>query len=423
MKNMNIENVVNYVRYFIVSFAGLFLFVACNDKPSDLAVNLLPDTVAVRSVSSYDTLLITGKTVYAPKMPIFNNGSILIGKFGELNAVSVINFAFLPDTLGSLTESEIQSVEMTMFPDRYAFGDTVSGNYGFDIYKVVRRWVPDSTTHDSLMISPANYFAQEKIMRWENRIDLKDSIDPVKITLPKDLIIEWLKTEEVLDTVSNTMKPRRIPNWGIAFVPTENTSVIHRFEAAAPSKTMSTEILVKYKTAADTADRELNLVSGVDVTFLKDTEPDTSDIVIQNGLNYWTRFDFDVTSIPRYSGIHKAQFELTLDPERTRQGNVGLDSVVEFGYFVDGEQVSTFNYTGGRQAESDKYLFPSLTSIIQYMNKYSGKFSLVLMPHSLNNQARELERLTFFGLNHSDSTKRPVLKIVYSLNPAYLEPK
>jgi hypothetical protein len=415
---------MNLKNFLITALAAVsMILISCNDKPSDLAVNLLPDTVGVRTVSSFDTLLITGKNVYMPFLPIFNNGSIFIGKFEDMTAVSLINFAFLPDTLGNVKLEEIESAEMTLFPNRYAFGDTVGGYFGFDVYRVIRRWTPETTTYDSVMVSPADYFSSQKITTWEGTITLKDTIDPIKINLPADLIHDWLKTELVLDTATNKMVPKRIPNWGLAFIPKENSRIIHRFEAAAPAKVVSSTIVVKYKDPVADTSKYLNLISGIDVTFLESSVPDIDEVVIQNGLNYWTRFDFDMSMIPKFSGIHKTQFELTLDPSKSRKGNVPLDSVIEMGYFQDGSRIGTFTYTGSRQKGSDLYVFPSLTSISQYMNKYGGKFSLVLMPHSIFNQSRELERLTFYGFNHPDTTKHPTLKIIYSLNPAYLEPK
>jgi hypothetical protein len=402
---------------------GLFLISSCNDMPSDLAVNLLPDTVAVKTLSSEDTLIITGRTVYAPHYPIFNNGSVFIGKFNDITAATLLNFAYLPDTLGNIKEEQIESAVLNLYPERYAYGDTLGGTMGFDVYRVIRRWTPDSTTYDSLFVSPSNYFATEKIQSWEGKITLKDTMDKISINLPSNLIIDWLKTEMVLDTATKTMKPKRIANWGLAFVPKQNSTVIHRFVASAPTQVVSTSLIVKYKKEGQDTLSYLNLLSGVDVSFLKTPLPDTNEVVIQNGLNYWTRFDFDLSMIPKFAGIHKAQFELTLDESRSRKGNVPLDTIVELAYFLNGKQSTTFDYTGYRVEKSNKYLFPSITSMVQFKNKYDGKFSLVLLPYTLNNQSRELERLTFYGISNPDLSKRPILKIIYSLNPAYLEPK
>lgn len=413
---------IKKILFYIILFFPAFLLISCNDKPSDLAVNLLPDTVKIETISTFDTVLITGKQVYMPKYPIFNTGAVFIGRHDDLIASTLLNFAWLPDTLGNLKEDQIESVVMNMFPERYAYGDTIGGSFGFDIYQVTKAWRPDSTTYDSLFVSPANYFG-EKITSWDGKIELKDTIDKIQINLPAKLIIEWLKTEMKLDSATNTMKPKRIPNWGLAFIPKENSNVVHRFIGSAPNQMISTSIIVTYKNTGQDTVSYLNLLSGVDVTYLKTSNVDTNSIVVQNGLNYWTKIDFDLTMIPKFSGIHKAQFELTLDPSKSRNGNVPLDSVLEMGYFIDNQRVNGFTYYGARESGSNKYIFSSITSIVQYHNKYGKTFTLELMPNSIFNQARELERLTFYGLNATEVEKRPQLKVIYSLNPAYLEPQ
>ncbi len=45
------------------------------------------------------------------------------------------------------------------------------------------------------------------------------------------------------------------------------------------------------------------------------------------------------------------------------------------------------------------------------------------MPHSIYNQALELDKLVFYGINETDTNKRPSLKVIYSLNPNNFEMK
>lgn len=413
------KNVKNFPFYIIV-ILFISLLYSCNDKPSDLAVNLLPDTVEVKSISTYDTLLITGRTVHQQNLPIFNTGSVFIGKHDDVSAIYMVVYGLIPDTLGTLREDQIQSTELVLRPNRYAYGDTNGGSFGFDIYKVSRKWTPITTTYDSVMVSPADYYS-EKIGSWEGNIALKDSMDPISIMLPSDLIIEWLKSEMVLDSATNTMKPQKIPDWGLAFIPKNNSNVIYSFEASAPQKVLQSTIDVKYKLDGNDSLYNLHLIPGIDVSFLSTNIPDTSQIVIQNGLNYWTKLDFDLSMIPKFSGIHKVQLELTLDESKSRKGNRPLDTLIEISYFENETKSIIFNFLGKRQENSNKYIFPSLTSIVQFKNRMNGKFSLELLPYTLQNMSRELERLTFFGFDNEDPDKRPILKVIYSLNPAYLE--
>jgi hypothetical protein len=407
MKNIFFKITIVFICIFVIS--------SCNDKPGDMAINLLPDTVKIKSISTYDTVLITGARVYRAKYPIFNLGTVFIGKANGITAVTLLNFAFIPDTLGTLTEDKIENAELRIYPQRYAMGDSLNGNLQFDILKVIRRWNPDTTNYDSLIVAPADYFG-EKLSSFQGRITLQDTIPYISFNLPKHLIIDWLKTEMVLDTATSLMVPKIIPNWGIAFVPNQSTNVINTFSSNAANTATSSKIFVSYKDSKDSLN-VLELASSVDMTYLDIPKPDTNDIVIQDGANYWTELSFDLSMIPKYAGIHKSQFEMFLNPSKSYQGNVPLDSILEGDYFYSSSGTPTFQYLGYKEPGTYRYIYPSFTSAIQYWNRSDGKGSIVLLPNSPSNQGRELERLVFYGINAPEIDKRPVLRVIYSVNP------
>lgn len=398
----------------VILFA--FYLISCNDKPVDLAVNLLPDTVTTKGISTFDTVLIPSIKVYRAKFPIFNLGTIFVGKANGLSAVSLTNFAYLPDTLGYVTEDRIDSAKLTIYPRRYALGDTNNPFLSFDIYRVTRAWTPDTTNYDSLMVSPANYFG-EKIGSYQGSIKLQDTMEVIEFSLPKDMIADWLKTENVYDTTKKDSVPKRITNWGIAYVPTGNTNVINTFAGSKIGGSVFSKIYIKYRNQQDST-KVLNLEAGVDVSFLDAPKPaENEDIIIWNGLNYWTEIAFDLSMIPRFSGIHKAQLDLFLDKEKSFNGNNKLDSLIEANYFQNPDGESTFQYIAASDS-TGRYRFTSLTSSFQLWNRYDGKGNIVFMPHSIFNQANELDKLVFHGINAKDSTKRPQLRVIYSLNPS-----
>ena len=89
---------------------------------------------------------------------------------------------------------------------------------------------------------------------------------------------------------------------------------------------------------------------------------------------------------------------------------------------MDKNATSTFQYLSASDGNG-KYRFNSITSSVQLWNKGNGRGSIVVMPHNTLNQAKELDKLVFFGLNAVDSTKRPTLRVIYSLNPANFKEK
>jgi hypothetical protein len=395
---------------------------SCNEQPSQIAVNLLPDTAAVKGISSLDTQIIVSQRVYKADFPLFNYGAVLIGKADGMTAAFISNFAFIPDTLDYLKVEDIELFQITMYPHRYTYGDSISGYFGFDIYKVNRRWNRDTTNYDSLFKSPANYYDPIPIASWSGKIPRGDSLGTVQIDLPKELLIDWLRTETVFDPDSGKNVTRRIPNWGIIFVPHAQCNVIHRFHGNQPSpNAISSIIKVDYKDKNDSL-RSFNMISGIDMTFLEVPKPDTNFIVIHNGINYWTELQFDLSMIPRFSGIHKSQLILHIVEDSTKIGNIKFDStVIEANFFMNDYLNPIFQFLGANMTQRTQFLFPSFSSAIQYWNRTTGKGSLILMPHSINAQARQLDRYYFYGINHPDISKRPVLKVIYTTNPSQYE--
>jgi len=175
-----------------------------------------------------------------------------------------------------------------------------------------------------------------------------------------------------------------------------------------------------YKDKKDTS-RTISLDATIDVTFLDVPKFDSTEIIVFNGANIWTEIFFDLSMIPKFSGIHKAQLDLFLNEEKSFSGNYGLDSLIEANYFMNKNSSSTFQYISAPN-NLGLYRFNSITSSVQVWNRTNGKGSIIIMPHSIRNQALELDKLVFYGLENPDPNKRPLLKVIYSLNPKnYLE--
>ena len=186
-------------------FAIIVLLSSCNDKPTDIGAELLPSNADIKTLTSYDTTLLTGNVVYAGKIESHNRGVIHVGAFRDNSVSSILRQDRVPDSLSYLTENDIDSVILTIYPERYALGDTVSGNYGFDIFKVDRRWSLDTTTWDSLFISPKNYWENQAIASYEGKITLADTMNPISIRLPKSLAVDWFRTVPMYDSVKKEM--------------------------------------------------------------------------------------------------------------------------------------------------------------------------------------------------------------------------
>ncbi len=402
---------IGIISLFVAFFV---LLNSCNDKPTGIGAELLPSNAEIKTITTSDTILITGNVVYAGKIETHNRGVILVGNYADESAAPILRYAFVPDTLAYLTANDIDSVILTLYPERYALGDTINGYYGFDIYKVNRRWSLDTTNWDSLFVSPKNYFDNTPIASYEGRLKLGDTMNPVSINLPADLIVDWFRTVEIFDNTGKKVKDSVIPHWGIALVPKANSNVVYSFGAQGSAANKYSVIKVKYRGRIAT-DTICYLYSGIDKGFFKQNFVNDGSIVIQNGVNLWSKLQFDVSMIPKNAGIHKAQLEMFLDSANSFHGNFPLDTVIQGLLFKDDAMKSIFyDYSAVKDPTSNLYRFPSITSAIQKWNQNTGKGELIITPYSMINLSYQLDKLTFYGPNCSDTTKRPILRIIYS---------
>lgn len=407
----------NILKYLIILIIPLLigLSTSCNETPTTLGESLLPDTLVLDAVSTDEYDLITKTDSKFSGLTAFNTGAILIGKADDHTAATLLRFAFIPDSLDNLTPDDFESVKLKLYPNRYVFGDSTSNNLSFNIHRVNRLWVKDSTNYDSVFVAPANYYDNNPIASYSGNIELADSLDPIEIDLPAELMTEWFETETVtnddgeLDTVL-------VVTYGIALVPDETSTVIRQFQGEGFNVSPETsEIEVIWRDSESELDTAL-MRSTLGVSLFDVPEPDPNYITIQGGARYRATFTFDVSSIPDLASIHKTQLTLTMNREKSLWGNFGLDSIVTMLFYADETLTElVVPWDGTKQGDSDNYLFPSISSAVETWVRTPEKTGLLYLSNKPEeDEGRQLDRMVFYGLNAEDETLRPKLTIIYS---------
>ena len=209
-----------------------------------LGLDLLYDTVSVKTISSKDTTLITNAKSYFEILPIFNTGAVFIGKArgGTYQAAALFRFMDIPDYKSTLTLDSIVSVSLKFYSGSYAFGDTTSsGNkLEFEIHRIdslwtnLVRWDSMFTASGSINPDPSYpYINPAVIGRYSGTLPVTkvDSVtfkvDTLEIQLDKQLAIDWFKWQ------SDTSIKIRSLNMGLALVPTNNSNIIRQFSSQA----------------------------------------------------------------------------------------------------------------------------------------------------------------------------------------------
>ncbi len=388
-------------------FFAMFLS-SCNEKPTDISYNMLYDTLDIIQINSNDRTLIVAAGSKYKHANVFNAGAILIGKFDEFESMNFMRFETLPDTLHYLTPDDIDSVVITMYPDRYALGDTITNHIAFDVYQVDHYWT-NKTTLDTIYEDPSGkpYLTDRLVGSWDGTIELKDTMPPITFQLDKELFAEWVQLQPDTNLA--------VVNWGIAFMPKENCSKVQQFRAYRSMDEPLETTLKAYFTNDKGEKDTISFIAAINKSFPRAPEPEEGQLIMQAGVRYNTQFNFDLSSLPDLSGIHLARLKLWLDTEKCVFGNLGLDSLFHLNLDLDLE--TAVSSVGKYDIDNKSYTFYDMVLPMEWLLRNGKNDTLTISFISYNEMARQMDRTVFFGMDAADSNKRPLLEIVYSTRP------
>lgn len=400
-----------YFRIIVPAIAALFGIIAagCNQKVPDVAVGLLPDSITLHGFSS--TGVVTDAASAYRRFAQFNTGTLFLGKAGTTEAVSFVRFANipdlkLPDSLGPLTEANIESATLSLQPLRYVLGDSAQNRLKITVVEALK-FVSDTATADE--ITP-DFFDAKQIAAIDAQIPLKDTMSRMEVPFDKAVVVKWLQRKMQFKNDSLT--------YGIAFRDAGST-VVRRFSGVATGNvsTAMTTMTVKYRAPGDTALKTMIWESGSDATFTYAPTGENGALTVHGSVALDGIATFSGLALPAGVSVQLAKLTLTLDPSRTVAGNFGIDSVIG-AKFIDSSNSRNLSYfyTGFRVSGTQKYVFPLVNSAVEGMMRRGGKGTLALFPE-IRNDLHQCNRLVFFGNAAADSASRPLLEIIYSTRP------
>jgi len=381
-------------------------FISCNEAPTDTGYTLINDTISVNVITS-DTTQLIYKTDTKSFSPCVANANVLFcGKTDNIEAASIIRFAYIPDSLSYLKESDIVSAKLTLLPNRYALGDTNNANFSFTLKRVENYWSVNANW-DSISVPG---FMSRDVGSYSGKILLQDTMPAITIDIDKTLITEWFQLRT--DTLA------AVVNWGVALIPSQSSNVIYSFGGEGVSQTTgkipALQIIYNNSTAhLDT----LYLYAGLNAAFLNSTANNNDDIVIQGGLDMRTNLYFNINQIPPFANISKMELDLTLNKEKSLIGNDTLQTLFRIDFVSDTTKSMYGNYyyyAVKSDSLSNVYSCVSVTSAAQVWNRFDGKGILQVSAANFASQYQALDKLVFYGINDPDPAKRPKVRIVYT---------
>ncbi len=390
----------------------LALLLGCNDRPTAIGTDLLPDTVHIGVMSSKDTTLFRSvETVQFP-LALFNSGYLYVGASRSAIAWTLLRPTLFPQDVDSIAEDQILSAHLVLFPRRLALGDTVSNVLRFSLAEIQQLWRPGTTIDTLRQFLQSGNFLGSVIAQFDQPIPLQDSTEPIRIPIPKSMIARWLAI-----AADTTMKDSaRI--FGVALIPdTTESTVIRGFYTQSPGYTTLPlsyyEVVVQRADSLDT----LRIENGYDLSVLFAREaPPAHRLFIQGGIAQRLYIAFDPSPLPPLSIVHKATLVLPYDStlfERSNRSQLPTLTAYIAADTAIGAIGERFPLSNGEfRSDSGVVVFPNIGAAFELWRSKRQSSAIVI---TMGDEFGRIDRLAFYSL--TDPQRQPYLELIYSAMP------
>lgn len=430
---------------------------SCNDAPGPVGSGLVPtDNISLVTISSDTLRLMSGAVVgqFPPRIesdiaqptstnPVFIGAAIANDNPSAfITATTFLSFD-PPETndslreanFSNLTPNDIISASLVVSPLQYILGDTIRQVASFRIHSVTRPWYVDNTQQAINLQDPTligrQVGANQEIAPGTLRIDASQTLSR-KVRLPitdKSLILRWLKTGSIAWSSVD----------GLALVP--NTASARTMYALGDGS----RIIIRLRSStSETGDTVIYMNEFARSGLVRAALPDNSggdSIIVQGGAALRTRLDFDLSRLPPFAVIHRAELVLFIDTDRSTISNFGLPLSIQLypaqnavfpaaqrAFESQRNSIPAVSATGffDNTTGTARYVFTSnlnMASLVEGIVKNGGKQSMILQlrPEFFTEAGRQRSdeeqtttRIVFHGLRQQNLALRPRLVITYS---------
>lgn len=374
---------------------------SCSDEPTALnsvGTQLLRTRVVVKDT----TLGATASSSF--RQPVSMDGNVnLLGRSGNHVAYALVQFtsSLLPhrDTVNVLS-AELIFRAVTWFGDSTA-------TFGFTVHKITEGWNEASFQWDSLSLKPNFY---ESASRGTFSGVVQSDTQTITVPIDTGMVREWLQ-------------PRTITQYGVILIPTAGTNVVRGLNAFYFNTEPDS---IKYYPTLRVIARGINTstpdtstyIYGFD-TFVGNVTSLTNDpelMYLQAGVAYRSRIQFDLTSIPKGAIINEAQLTLVENSAANKLTKFSGEKTIAGHLLVSATDTTRFESFGelGKISSANIYTMKIRHAAQGWVRGTAFNHGLLLRNIS-SNEFSSFDLYTFYNQTAADSTRRPRLKIIYTM--------
>lgn len=392
---------IKLIKYFLISFI-LLGFISCDDDPTSLGINLLPDQDFVNAsrINSLDFNFEQKSFFYdTDSLSLANATKIFLGKNGNVESTMLMKFyMFFPDSIIDAINADslvLKSAKIEMEPI-YTYGD--EGNYfDFALHEVTNDW--NSLEFGKTELIDLTYNNEDVS---SNRI-FEDSL--ITFDIDKNLVQNWLKL---------AAEENQAENYGVYFNFDAASDKVLGFPAISSLYDSVLTRLIMIVEVPDKFTDTLSVQVTSDVHVVERTMEISNDqnIFIQGGIPIRSNLFIDVSQIPENSIINKATIKLFVNEDESKIGTISSEYIGVL--LLDDYESSVLNTS----------YVPVNLQIDSLGSSYSGEITHFVqewiengnngMKLYLSGEVETLNKIVIYGTENSDLALRPYLEIIYT---------
>ncbi len=369
-----------------ILLTGLVFLTACiQQTPIDIEKANKAGKIDSLVVRPPELELTSGKIVNTGESPL-----VLLGQADNKRASILVQLNKLPDS------SIVESAELHLITFS-SLGDTV-GEARATVHRVLQPWEESIVTFEQF----ANQYDPQPMS--ETTIVPADT-DTVVFRIDPQLMTSWIDST--------------VENYGI-YIKIDQANFLKQFYSIN-SVQKQPFLRVRYRKIGTDTTLLAEFTPTADAFIFEETEPlPEGPLYVSDGDDYRTLLKFDLSVIPKFATINRAQLVLTIDSTRSflsesdghvfdvfRLTEVSMDPI---NAVLD--TANAVNSTGGVALTSTEFLGLDITQQVQnWTFGLNENFGMLLVSRR---PERELYRVAFYSTK-TDSSKAPYLKIYYTI--------
>ncbi|MCZ6702992.1 MAG: hypothetical protein O6940_08130 [Ignavibacteria bacterium] len=383
--------------FLAVTLINLLGILSCSDDPSSIGIDLLEgDFVIVGTFDTQDDTVSQSSSFFKEVVPLGLSSKVLIGKRDELEATTLMDFAFfIVDSLhqdfldGNITVTQA-FIELTPI---YTYTDEAA-EYDFTVHKTTSDWSITGFTSDSL----ANLtYDQDDLSFNKNFTDSIYTFD-----LNNDFVLQWIKI-----SIDSSLGE----NDGIYIRPTMNTGKVVGFQALTTTSSDAAKLRVVIEKQGSFVDTIAAFIfADVSVVIADLPLLPVEDIGIQASTTIQSKLFFDLSEGPRDIIINIAELILTEDTLSSIKGSSFNPNLAVF-LIMDSSDVNLAEDMAVVLTKENNIYTGDITSFITSWITNEDNQGMVIIPASLR---EGLELFAIKGSEYPKLSERPRIQIVFT---------